>query len=533
MRTAGAGQRGVAARLLPRRIGTMQQRQRALLLPAALLSFLLFLPILYVAMQAREVGWHTAAGLIFRPRVYDLLVNTLALDVFVTVVCVAIGVTAAWFTERTDLPGRRLWNVLVTLPFAVPAFVSGYSWISVFPGLEGFNGAMLVLSTSYYPLVYLPVAAALKRMDPALEEVALSLGYSRLKVFLRVILPYLRPAIIGGGVLVALHILAEFGALAFVNYDTFTTAIFDQYELAFNSASAAMLTFVLLILCFIVLGLAGLIQGGFSYATVRKGVSGRAERVRLAAHAPWVLLAFTVLVVFAIGIPFASLVYWLLTGSSAAFHWQEIAAALYSTITLGLGGSVLAVLFAIPLVILAVRHSGVFATIADRLPYFIHSLPGLVVGLTLVFFTVRSVNWLYQTVPVLLLAYAMLYLPLAQSSIRGVLVQVPRQLEEVAGSLGKKPLAIFSRVTLPLIWPGVGAGFALVCLKVMSELTATLILRPTGVDTLATRVWEHTTNIEYAASAPYAMLLILISGLPVYLLTMRLSSIRAPHHSDT
>src|SRR5699024_1636583 len=114
-----------------------------------------------------------------------------------------------------------------------------------------------------------------------------------------------------------------------------------------------------------------------------------------AAHAPWVLLAFTVLVVFAIGIPFASLVYWLLTGSSAAFHWQEIAAALYSTITLGLGGSVLAVLFAIPLVILAVRHSGVFATIADRLPYFIHSLPGLVVGLTLVFFTVRSVNWLY------------------------------------------------------------------------------------------------------------------------------------------
>src|SRR5699024_9657750 len=134
--------------------------------------------------------------------------------------------------------------------------------------------------------------------------------------------------------------------------------IFDQYELAFNSASAAMLTFVLLILCFIVLGLAGLIQGGFSYATVRKGVSGRAERVRLAAHAPWVLLAFTVLVVFAIGIPFASLVYWLLTGSSAAFHWQEIAAALYSTITLGLGGSVLAVLFAIPLVILAVRHSG-------------------------------------------------------------------------------------------------------------------------------------------------------------------------------
>ncbi|WP_376717207.1 ABC transporter permease [Halomonas piscis] len=170
---------------------------------------------------------------------------------------------------------------------------------------------------------------------------------------------------------------------------------------------------------------------------------------------------------------------------------------------------------------LAVRYQGRLATLAERLPYFIHSLPGLVIGLTLVFFAIRYAYPLYQTVPLLLIGYAMLYLPLAQSSIRSVLVQVPSQLEEVAGSLGKRSLSVFARVTLPLIAPGVGAGLALVFLQVMKELTATLLLRPTGVDTLATRVWVHTASGEYAASAPYAALLILVSGLPVYLLTMR------------
>jgi len=194
---------------------------------------------------------------------------------------------------------------------------------------------------------------------------------------------------------------------------------------------------------------------------------------------------------------------------------------LSATVGFGLGGASLAIVIALPLVILAVRYKGFFSTLADRLPYFIHSLPGLVIGLTLVFFAIRYLNPLYQTSALLLLGYALLYLPLAQSSIRGVLILIPRQMEEMARSLGKRPLGVFMSVVLPLVWSGVGAGFALVCMKVMTELTATLILRPTGVETLATKVWEHTNEVQYAAAAPYAILLILISGLPVYLLTMR------------
>jgi iron(III) transport system permease protein len=121
----------------------------------------------------------------------------------------------------------------------------------------------------------------------------------------------------------------------------------------------------------------------------------------------------------------------------------------------------------------------------------------------------------------LLIAYSILYLPLAQSPIRATMIQAPKRLEEMVRTLGIKPFSVFLKVTLPIISPGVGAGAALVFLEVMKELTATLLLIPIGFSTLAIEVWSHTINAEYAASAPYAAILILISGLPVYLLTVR------------
>lgn len=492
-----------------------------LLFAVILLVLLACMPVLYIVLRAQEAGWNQALELIFRPRVYELLVNTIKMDAAITIISVLIGVTTAWFIERTNLPGKKLWNAIVTLPFAVPAFVSSYSWVSIFPSFEGFGSVVLVLTLSNYPLVHLPVAAALRGMDPALEETSRSLGYGRINTFFRVTLPHLRPSLLGGAILIALHMLAEFGALAFLNYETFTTAIFDQYNLVFDSASAAMLTFVLLILCLFILGLELLARGSSKYVTVRKGAPGNPEMIHLGWKTPFVLIGFGLLTFLAVGIPLGTIAYWLFTGNSAAFALTEITSALYATLSFGASGAVLTIILALPLVILAIRYRGIFSILADRVPYFIHSLPGLVVGLTLVFFAVRFVYPLYQTIPLLLIGYAMLYLPLAQSSIRGAMEQVPKQLEEVAGSLGKRSFAVFFKVTLPLISPGVGAGLALVFLEIMKELTATLLLRPTGVDTLATKIWEHTSGVEYAASAPYAALLILISGLPVYLLTMR------------
>src|SRR5699024_2286786 len=205
------------------------------------------------------------------------LANTLKMDMSVTILSVIIGARTPWFIERTSLTGKELWTVLVTWPFAVPSFVSSYRWISLCRTIAGLSGALLVLTLSSYPLVHSPVAAALRGMDPALEETSRSLGYGRFETFFRVTLPQLRPALLGGAILIALHMLAEFGALEFLNYDTFTTAIFDQYNVAFDGASAAMLTSVLLVLCLFILALELLLRGNAKYATNRKGSASEPE----------------------------------------------------------------------------------------------------------------------------------------------------------------------------------------------------------------------------------------------------------------
>ncbi|MDF5920330.1 ABC transporter permease subunit [Pseudomonas aeruginosa] len=219
-----------------------------LFLPVLLLALLASLPLLYVAAKAWDAGWHSAWQLLWRPYVFRLLGNTLWLMFGVTLLSALLGLALAWCVERSDLPARRFWNVVLCLPFAIPAFVSSFTWVSLSPMYEGLGGAILVMTMSKYPLVYLPVAATLRGIDPSLEESARMLGLSRRQVFLRVTLPLLRPTLAATGLLVALHMLVEFGALSILRYQTFTTAIYQEFELEFSNATAAMLSSVLLAL---------------------------------------------------------------------------------------------------------------------------------------------------------------------------------------------------------------------------------------------------------------------------------------------
>src|SRR5699024_2807277 len=150
---------------------------------------------------------------------------------------------------------------------------------------------------------------------------------------------------------------------------------------------------------------------------------GEGEPVALGKWKPVAMLFLILLAIMAAGAPLGIITYWLLVGTSATLDLPDLLTTLQITLSFGLVGSVLAVIFALPLVFLAVCYQGKFAMIADRIPYFIHSLLGIVVGLTLVFFAVRYSFVLYQTVPLLLIGYAMLFLPMAQSAIRAALVQ--------------------------------------------------------------------------------------------------------------
>jgi iron(III) transport system permease protein len=142
----------------------------------------------------------------------------------------------------------------------------------------------------------------------------------------------------------------------------------------------------------------------------------------------------------------------------------------------------------------------------------------LIIALAAVFYAIHYAPWIYQTPELLIVAYAILFYPLAFVAVRASVAQAPQQLEEVARSLGRRPLEVLMRITIPLVAPGLAAAFCLVFLTTVTELTATLILVPTGVHTLATQFWAYQNDASYGAAAPYALALVAIAAVPSYLI---------------
>lgn len=483
---------------------------------------LVVLPLIYIFYRASLLGLDAVINEIFRSRNLELLTNTLTLAVGVTLLSLIFGLFVAWCVERTNLPGRKFWRIGAGLPLVVPAFVASYAWASISVSFQNMAGAILVLALAKFPLVYLPVAAALRNTDPAFEDVSRSLGQGPWRTFYSALLPQLLPALGGGAILVATHMFAEFGALALLGVQTFTTAIFESYELQFNSSAAAMQSLVLLIMCLPVIWLEMRIRGQRRIARVGKGSARQANRINLGWYNLPVLAGFVLLATLALGVPFFMLGYWLLTGASAGVGYEKLWPAIQGSLSLAGMGAIFTSLMAVPLVLLAVKQRGRLALWAERLPYLIHSLPGVVIALALVFLVIRLLPWVYQSTLVILAAYAILFLPLAQSSIRASLELVPTNLENIARSLGKKPFYVFISIVLPNIAPGLGAALALMMLEMVRELTATLMLAPTGTLTLATQVWSYTSDGEFAAAAPFAALLVVVSILPVWIFTQRM-----------
>jgi len=492
-------------------------------LAGAAVAVIALIPLLYVAYYTLTTSPSEARDLLFRPRMGELLWNSVRLIAMGIALSAVLGVGAAWLIERTDLPLRRLWHALMCAPLAVPAFVNGYAWVSLTHSVEGFLGASLIVTLSYFPLVYIPVSAMLRGLDPALEEVAQSLGYGGLKRFAHVVLPVLRPALLGGCVLVGLHLLAEFGALQMLSYNTFTTAIYDQYESSFNGTAANMLASVLVLLCLVLLVGELKLRGHRRIARVGAGAARKVPPVPLGRLTLPVVLGLGGLTVLSLGVPIGSLLHWLRVGSSTEFPVDRLASTTTTTVGLSLAAGVLTVVLAAPVAWLAVRRPGWLSTVFERCTYIANALPGIVVALALVTVSIRSFQPLYQTYALLILAYAIMFLPLAMVSVRSALELAPPVLEDVAASLGLSKPRTVARVTFPLVLPGVGAGAALVFLAVATELTSTLLLAPIGTRTLATEFWANSSSVAYGAAAPYALLLILIS-IPATILLSRQAS---------
>ncbi|MEU0395576.1 iron ABC transporter permease [Streptomyces sp. NPDC006208] len=489
-----------------------------LLVPACIAACLAVLPLVYLCVRALERGPGYAWSAVADDRTALLLGRSLALTATVVTACLVLGVSLAWLTVRTALPAARMWSVLVTLPLAVPSYVAAFTWLSVDPRLAGFTGSALALTLVSFPYVLLPVAAALRGTDPAQEEVSRALGLGPVRTFVRVTLPQLRPAAAGGGLLVALYVLSDFGAVSLMRYDTFTRGIYTSYRASFDRTPAAALSAVLVLMTIALVAAETRTRGRAGHARTGSGTARPAPpaplgRLRLPALA-W-CGAVTAAAVLC---PLATLGYWLAVGNSGTWDAAGLTDTALTTLGVAAAGAALTSLLALPVGVIAARHRGRGAQLLEQAAYAGHALPGITVALALVFLAVRYVNPIYQETPLLICAYAVLFLPVAVAATRAAVLQAPPVLEDVARSLGRSPLRVLREVTVPLAAPGVAAGAALTFVVCMKELPATLLLRPTGLDTLATRLWTETGTASYAAAAPYAALLILLAAIPSYLL---------------
>ena len=505
---------------------------------ALLIGAAMALPLAYLAI--RSVGASTEAwDLFFRLRTAQILWRSVQLVVIVTAGSLAIGVPLAWLTSRTDLPARRLLAVLCALPLVVPTYVGAFLYVSALgprgllqdalepfgvsrlPEIYGLFGASLTLVLLSYPYVYLTARASLLRMDPSLEESARLLGHGTLDTFIRLTLPQLRPAMVSGSLLVALYTLSDFGAVSLMRYESFTWAIYQQYLGSFDRNVAAMLALGLVALASLVLIADGVARGRSRY--YRSSAGSQRDQTVIGLNAwrhPMGVFAWCI-VLAALGLPAGMLCYWLVNGVLAGEPFLLLWSSTWNAVSVSAIAAVAATLLAVPVAAKAVRHPGFVSTAVYRFSHTGYAMPGIVVALALVFFASRFASPLYQTMWLLIFGYVVLHLPAALGAVRSTLLQISPRLEESAKILGSGQLRVMLSVTGPLLRPGLLMGGALVFLITVKELTATLILGPLNFKTLATAVWSASEEAFFAQAAAPALMIILVSSIPMAFLVLR------------
>jgi iron(III) transport system permease protein len=472
--------------------------------------FVSVLPLFYILLRTAQIGVSELIENLFRARTLELIYNSLSLTLVVCITAMTVGTAQAWLSFRSDLAFRRFFQVVAILPLAMPSYVLAYAWLSVASGINGFIGSWLVLSISTSPYVFLAVSAAFNRHSGAGEEVARTLGRSQLSVARTITWPAIRSSVFGSGLLVALYTLSDFGAVSLMRFDTFTRAIYNAYRASFDRNSAAALALVLVVLTLLLIRIE---SRSSSLKTTKSSSQYRAMQTKLGkwqAGAQALLFSW-----FAIGvlIPIMSIIYWTVIGQSQS-NLGEISRAFVNTVGYGFAGGLTVAFVGLAVAILVVRYRSRYSMNVEKTILITHALPGVVVALSFVFLVNQSVPSLYQTSALVLLAYLALFLPNAVAVLKVPISQVPTGIEEVSRTLGNSQFQTLRRAVIPAAAPGILSATAFVGLTVIKELPATLILRPTGIETLATRLWSATSVSAFSAAAPYALLLILVAGIP-------------------
>lgn len=493
---------------------------------------LVLLPLIYVmtlALSADPDVWYR----LWTTRVPELLWNTSTLAGAVALLALALGVSTAWIVTRFEFPGRRIWEVALVLPLAMPTYVLAYvyNYLLGFGGPveqlwqslagpqarifspQSFWGATLVMALDTFPFIYLLTRSALLSFNVSFEEVARTCGASPLRRTLSVTLPLLRPSIVAGVALVILYVVSDFGAVSLLRYQTLTYAVFQQMTGQLDNQAASILSLLLVVLALLLL----LTERWFRRKSRFYQTTGR-YRAPKRIPCNWLQTAglttsLAVIVGASFGIPVSLLIMWSLSPEALAVLDARFFGFVWNSALLATLAATAAVLVGLPLAYLASRKPTWLNTGCLQAAYAGYVLPGPVAALAVLVLFLKVLPFFYGTVLVLIVAYVLHFLPAGLQSLEPSIQQITPNVEEVARTLGLSARETVRQVTLPLIRNGVIVAWVLIFLQTMKELPATLLLRPVGFDTLAIRVWLEASEEYYQLGAPSALLIVLV-GLP-------------------
>ncbi len=483
-----------------------------------LVLILILQPLLYLVIRASEKSGSQIVALLTREKTLEVLGVTLSLLAIVVAVNVVLGTSIAAGLHYVKLPVPRLFMVATILPLAIPSYVFTYTWKALFPSMQGLWAASFILALSTMPYMILTVFIAFQKIDLALIEVGRSLGLSKVAIFFRIILPQVRRSISAGALLSGLYVLSDFGAVSLLNLETLTVSIQNLFKSSYDRGAAAIIGILLFLAAAVFVSFETRLKGRDFESRGNEGFQNSIKRVDRNALSLFTLSVLAAYIICAVFLPFYVLITRFLENPSAVSLSDLISAA---TATVGVAalGAMMAFILSLPLAFLISQGKGRFTTFSERSILMAHALPGVVVGLALVSFGSR-LGGLYQSIYLLAFAYAVLFLAKSVASTSSSLALVSPQLKEVAATLGKSRSKIATEVVFPIALPSMSLGILLVFLTAMKELPATLMLRPTGMDTLATQIWSAASISRFNEAAPYALILVAIAAVPTFILTL-------------
>lgn len=510
------------------------------------------LPVLVIGghflMPAPGIWQHLAEHVL-----WDLIVNTSFLLAIVLPITAFIGVSLAWLTGACDYPGRRFFAWALLLPFAVPPYVFAFVYLGIFdftgpvqsalralfPGLgfidiRGGMGVSLILSLSFYPYVYLMSRSAFMSQGRTLMDASRTLGLTPFQAFFRVVLPMARPFIAAGMILVAMETLADFGAVSIFNYDTFTTAVYKAWFGMFSLDSAAQLASIQVLFALSLIVLEQHYRRRMRYTS--PGRNAQPARIELTGAPKWAAVIFsTTIFILAFGLMVGQLLIWVVdVAPEGLLRYLPFSR---NSLFLAAGSALVTVLVALSLAYAKRQNDGRLMRWVTRCATLGYALPGtvLAVGVFL------PASWLDRVIALLLFgeghaagpfiqgslglmvaAYAIRFLAAGFGATDSAMQRVSPSIGDAARTMGASGLRILTRIYVPMMQKGVLTCLLLVFVEVVREMPLTLMMRPFGWDTLAVKIYEYTSEGEWARAALPALILVFVGVGPVMLLTRQM-----------